>query len=96
MTESSTKARLDFRSIRKYTNKAKGDNDYFVSVPTESQLLLINERDTLLAERDRLRELLRNILNSGVEFDDERIGYKVMQIDKRDLEDATTALKEGE
>jgi len=35
-----------------------------------------------IARREELEELLRDVRNSGVEFEDSRIGYVVVQIDK--------------
>lgn len=36
----------------------------------------------LASNEAEVMEVLREILNSGIEFDDERLSYKVMQIDK--------------
>ena len=52
-------------------------------------------REDIADERvKQLREALSEIVNgSGVEFDDERIGYVVMQVDRGALEDAREALE---
>lgn len=36
----------------------------------------------VVAENDRLRELLKEVSGSGIVFDDERIGYLEVQIDR--------------
>lgn len=43
---------------------------------------MIKERNELRAERTRLIELLGHVSYSGVEFDDNRMGYVVVQIDR--------------
>lgn len=39
------------------------------------------------AERDRYREALREVAASGVEFDDARVGYVTVQIDRPTWQD---------
>lgn len=47
-------------------------------------------------ERDHLRGLLREFVHCGVSFDDARISYVEMQVDRRLLADAKAALKDQE
>lgn len=42
----------------------------------------VDFNEKLKAENERLRELLREVSCSGVEHDDERIGYITVQIDR--------------
>lgn len=50
------------------------------------------ERDAALKEVERLREALEDMVTSAVEFEDERIKYVTMQIDKVTLDAARAAL----
>jgi hypothetical protein len=44
------------------------------------------------AEIERLRGALREMVESGVEFDDERLSYLVVQVDREVWESARAAL----
>jgi hypothetical protein len=59
----------------------------FAEADAELIVTAVNERDELVAEVGRLKAWVRNILDSGVEFEDPRLSYKTMQIEKRDLEE---------
>ena len=50
------------------------------------------EIERLEAERDALREAVQEFLNSGVELDDPRMGYVIMQVDKDAIKQARAAL----
>ncbi len=47
----------------------------------------------LLTERERWVTLLQNFLDSGVEFDDPRIDYVTIQVNRVDIEDARKAIR---
>jgi predicted peroxiredoxin len=51
------------------------------------------ERDALLSEVAQLKRWVQNIFDSGVEFEDSRISYKTMQIEKSDLEEGLALVK---
>jgi len=65
----------------------------------EGDLVTIRHAIAVLADRDaeneRLRELLAEVAASGVEMDDPRIGYVVVQIDRKTWQDLS-ALNQGE
>jgi hypothetical protein len=56
---------------------------------------VLAEVERLEAENARLREALGGLLESGIEFDDERLRYIVVQVDREDWEQAREALAGG-
>lgn len=71
--------------------------------PADGALIVtaVNERDALLAknqelerERDALAAALRELMNWGVEFDDERLSYISVQVNREAIKDAQRALGE--
>lgn len=52
------------------------------------------EKTAVDAERERMLDLLEEIVGSGVAFDDRRLRYIDVQIDREDWEQAQTLLRE--
>jgi hypothetical protein len=53
-----------------------------------------NSHADLQRERDALAMALRELMNWGVEFDDERLGYVSVQVNREAIKDAQLALGE--
>jgi len=56
----------------------------------------VDFNEELAAENKRLKELLRDVALSGVEFDDERIGYVTVQIDRTTWNELVEMRDKGE
>lgn len=54
----------------------------------------VNSHAELERERDALAAALRELMNWGVEFDDERLGYISVQVDREAIKDAQRVLGE--
>lgn len=67
----------------------------FVKTLAAALLAEYGQIDTLLDRNRRAGELLREIHNSGVEMQDDRIDYMTIQVNKDTMKDIARWLEEG-
>lgn len=84
-------------NLERFTISQHENRYYCVSIPNYEggSVVRAEVHDALLSEVAQLKHWVQNILDSGVEFEDSRISYKTMQIEKSDLEEGLVLIREG-